>query len=106
MMGIRAMFEQIMIAKVGDQGTFAGNLRRFHDDGFISTVQRDSLDNLLQAGHATIHRMFKPSEVDLTTALDIIEGVFAAIFVHPDSAERLAKRVPDRPRRLSSPAPK
>jgi Domain of unknown function (DUF4145) len=96
MMGVRAMLEQIIIIRVGDQGTFAKNLERFHDAGFISTVQRDSLDKLLEAGHATMHRLFKPREADLTIALDMIEGVFAAIFVHPYSAEQLAKRVPDR----------
>ncbi len=103
MMGVRAMFEQIMIAKIGDHGTFTENLKKFHDGGFVSTVQRGALEKLLQAGHATMHRMFKPREDDLTTALDIIEGVFAAIFVHPDSARQLAQRVPGRARSQQAP---
>jgi hypothetical protein len=103
-MGIRAMFEQMMIAKVGDQGTFDKNLKKFHEAGHVSTVQRDALENLLQAGHAAMHRMFKPDHRELTASLDIMEGVFAAIFVHPSSAEQLAKRVPARPQRVSSPA--
>lgn len=97
LMGIRALLEQVMIIKVGDQGSFAKNLEVFCERGFASRVQRDALSAVLDAGHASMHRMYKPTEEDLNTALDIAEGIFAAIYVHSDAAGDLTGRVPKRP---------
>jgi hypothetical protein len=97
-MGIRALFEQMMILQVGDQGTFAANLDAFFDKGYISLVQRDAMNAILHVGHAVTHRVFNPTKRDLETALDIAEGIFAAIYVHPEDAARLANRVPPRKR--------
>lgn len=66
LMGIRALLEQVMVSKVGDQGRFARNLDAFFEEGFISRVQRDAMSAILDAGHASIHRMYKPTEEDLT----------------------------------------
>jgi hypothetical protein len=97
LMGVRALLEQLMVVKVGDQGSFASNLKAFCDKGFISQVQYDAVSAVLDAGHATMHRMYKPTEDDLNTVLDIVEGVFAAIFVHMPSAKALSDQIPRRP---------
>jgi len=98
-MGIRALLEQIMINKIADHGTFARNLEIFHSQGYISLAQRDAISAILDVGHAAAHRGFKPSGEDLETALDIAEGLIAAIFIQPGSAEELADRVPARSRK-------
>jgi Domain of unknown function (DUF4145) len=95
-MGIRSLLEQVMIAKIGDRGSFSKNLDHFHELGYISLVQRDALTALLEARHAVTHRSFHPTERDLDTLLDIIERLLAAIYTHSDTAETLAKRVPPR----------
>jgi hypothetical protein len=95
-MGIRALLEQVMIAKVGDKGTFPKNLHAFCEAGFISTIQRDAIKHIIDVGHAAIHRKFKPTQRDLNTALDITEGVLAAIYVHPGAATDLSHRIPTR----------
>jgi hypothetical protein len=102
-MGIRALFEQMMISKVGDKGTFEKNMDAFFDKGCISIVQRDAMKDVLEVGHAAIHRSFKPYEGELSTALDIIEGIFAAIYVHGEAAAEIAARVPPRPPRPKKP---
>lgn len=102
-MGIRALLEQVMIDKVGDQFSFFKNIDAFCQQGYASLVQRDQLITILDAGHAAMHRSYAPSDRDLSTALDIIEGIMASIYVHPDSAEKLAGRVPQRPARLKPP---
>jgi hypothetical protein len=96
-MGIRAILENIMVAKVGDQGTFSANLEAFHAGGYISLVQRDAMADILEAGHAAMHRAYEPSEADLNTALDITEGIFAAIYVHANQAKSVTSRLPARP---------
>ncbi len=98
-MGIRALLEQVMVSKVGDQGSFTRNLDAFHDRGFISLVQRDAMSAILDAGHAVTHRSFNPRKEDLDTALDIAEGIVAAIYVHTEAATKIADRVPPRPPR-------
>lgn len=96
LMGVRALLEQVMILKVGDQGSFARNLEVFCERGFVSRVEKDAMNAVLDAGHASMHRMYKPTELDLNTALDIAEGIFAAIYVHENAARELSGRVPRR----------
>jgi|SRR4051794_2115845 hypothetical protein len=95
-MGIRALIEQVMIQKAGDSGTFVKNLDAFQQAGYISLVQRDALNDILDAGHAAIHRAYEPKTKDIQIALDITEGVLAAIFVHADAAKKVSERVPAR----------
>jgi Domain of unknown function (DUF4145) len=101
-MGVRALIEQVMIHKVGDNGSFVKNLDAFQNAGYISLVQRDALSDILDAGHATIHRAYEPKTEDIQVALDIIEGVMAAIYVHGDAAKQVSARVPPRPKRPQS----
>jgi hypothetical protein len=98
-MGVRSLLEQMMVAKVGDQGTFAKNLNAFQEKGFISLIQRDAMSAILDAGHAVTHRAFEPLKDDLNTALDIAEGIFAAIYIHANAANKVADRVPPRPKK-------
>jgi Domain of unknown function (DUF4145) len=95
-MGIRSLLEQMMITKVGDQGSFSRNLDAFHSGGWVSRVERDAISTILDAGHAVTHRQFQPSTGDLNTALDITDGVFAAIYVNQKQVKRLAERTPPR----------
>ncbi len=103
-MGIRSVLEHVIIAEVGDHQTFRKNLEQFYDAGYISLVQRDALNDSLQAGHAATHRLFNPTQQDLDILLNITEGILAAIYIHPDQAEFLSKRVPPRvtPKKVSA----
>jgi len=96
LMGIRAFFEQLMIAKVGDQGTFAANLNKFLEEGFIAKIQLTAIEHILESGHAAIHRGYNPVEHDLNTALNIVEAITETIFFHEQEAKRVAARVPPR----------
>jgi Domain of unknown function (DUF4145) len=102
-MGISALFELVMISKVGDYHSFANNINAFCEQGYISPIQRDAMNDVLEAGHAAIHRSFNPNERDLSTALDIIEGIFAAIYINREAATKIADRVPPRPSRPEKP---
>jgi Domain of unknown function (DUF4145) len=95
-MGVRALIEQVMIHKVEDNGSFAKNLNAFQQGGYVSLVQRDALNDILDAGHATIHRAYEPKTKDIQIALDITEGIMAAIFVHAEAAKKVSERVPAR----------
>jgi len=42
--GIQSILEQEMVKRVGDQGNFQKNLRKFQGDGFIGENDRKRLD--------------------------------------------------------------
>jgi hypothetical protein len=95
-MGIRALLEQVMVAKVGDLKTFDEKLDAFQEKGYISLIQRDTMENTLEVGHAAMHRGFKPTEEELSLALDIVETIIGAIYHHVEGSIDLTKRVPPR----------
>lgn len=98
-MGIRALVEHIMIKKVGNQGAFSKNLNSFETQGFISLSQKDILNTVLEAGHATIHRSYSPTTEDLHTCMDITESVVESVYIHPKKAKKLKKKIPKRRRK-------
>jgi len=68
-MGVRALIEQAMVQKVGDQRIIC------QKPGCLSTgrihfpIQRDALNDILDAGHATIHRAYEPKAKDIEASL-------------------------------------
>lgn len=95
-MGIRALLEKVMIEKSGDRGNFVSNLKAFEDAGYVSRMQRERLETILEAGHAAIHRFYKPSKVDLVTLVDIAESLIESIYIHGAKIERLKNGIPPR----------
>jgi hypothetical protein len=103
-MGIRALLEQVMIDKIGDQGTFKGNLDAFEAKGFVSHSQRIVLEPVLEAGHATMHRAFKPTTTDVGRLMDITESIIESIYINEHRASEISKRVPPKSTRGDSAA--
>lgn len=100
-MGIRALIELIMIQEVGDQGAFYKNMNAFQEKGFISKVQKEALGFVLEAGHAAIHRSYKPKATEVTAAIDIVENVLESIYVVQKRQNSLAD-VPSKKRHNKS----
>jgi len=97
-MAVRALLEQVMIDKVGDQGTFTANIREFQAKGFISAQQQNFLETVIEAGHATMHRAFKPSKEELIALVNIAESVIESAYVNEYRAEHLKKNIPPKKR--------
>jgi Domain of unknown function (DUF4145) len=95
-MGVRALLEQVIIEKVGDQGTFSKNLDAFQTRGYVALIQRETLENILETGHAAMHRLFSPTAEDLDVLLDVTEVVLQAVFLHLPASTNVADRVPPR----------
>ncbi|WP_214516374.1 DUF4145 domain-containing protein [Aliivibrio fischeri] len=94
-MGVRALIEHVMIQKVGDQRSFMKNMNAFQDQGFISKVQRQALDHVLNAGHAAIHRSYNPKINEVIAAIDIVENILESIYT-VDKRQNCFKNVPSR----------
>lgn len=97
-MGIRAVLENVMKEKVGDR-TFKELIDEFQKAGYVSTRQAGTLDSILEAGHAAIHRDWEPTEEDINALLDITESIVETAYIHESHAQNLDKKVPKRPKR-------
>lgn len=96
-MGIRALLEKVMIEKCGDHGTFTANIKEFENHGYVSRMQRERLETILEAGHAAMHRLYKPSKKDLVTLVDIAESLVESIYIHGTKVDALKDAIPARP---------
>lgn len=94
-MGIRATLEVVMKEKIGDR-PFKVLVNEFQKAGYLSTRQALNLDVMIEAGHAAVHRGWKPDEEDISTLLNITETLIEIIYLHEDRAKNLDKRVPRR----------
>jgi hypothetical protein len=97
LMGVRALLEHIMSEQVGDQGNFTENLSAFERKGCISSLQRTSLSRIIDAGHASMHRAYKPTLEDVMFCLDVTELIIVSIYIHPARSEQMT--VPERSQR-------
>lgn len=95
--GIRSLLEHILIEKSGDQGNFYKNLDKFLADGHISAGDRDLIGQVIEAGHASVHRKFVASKDDIDHLLDVTETLLARLYIHQDTIKRM--HIPPRVKR-------
>lgn len=95
-MGVRALLEYTMIAKVGDHQSFAANVQIFQKGGYVSVKQAEALNTILDAGNAAIHRGWTPSRQDVNVLLDIAESIIASVYLHGQDVKELKERIPPR----------
>jgi hypothetical protein len=99
-MGIRALLELIMIQQVGDGGQIGKNVDKFLEQGFVAKINQDTFRfQLIEAGHAAMHRQYVPERVDIEVLMQITESLIEAIYVQPAKAKRLGK-IPARTERF------
>ncbi len=96
-MGIRATLENVMKEKIGDCN-FKVAIDEFQKAGYLSMRQALSLDSIIEAGHAAVHRGWEPTDDDINTLLDITELIIETVYLHEHRAQELDKRVPRRQR--------
>jgi hypothetical protein len=91
-MGIRALLELVMIEQVGDSGQIGKNVDRFLEQGFVSNKNQQMFRfQLIEAGHAAMHRQYVPEKSDIEVLMQITESLIETIYVHPAKAKRLGK---------------
>jgi hypothetical protein len=96
LLGIRALLEAIMLDKIGDTGSFKGNINEFQDEGYISIKQMDVLEPVLEAGHAAMHRGYKPDPHEVASLMDITESIIETIYINECRTKNLSQKIPPR----------
>jgi len=102
-MGARALIDEVIRKRVGDQGNFKDGLDELVNKGLLSTDNRELIHAAVDAGHASAHRGFQPSPDDISTVIDIVENLIQnELLATPVAALRAA--TPSRPPRGKSKA--
>jgi hypothetical protein len=102
-LGIRALLESVMIDKIGDKGSFENNLKAFEEGGYISSKQKEVIKPILEAGHAAMHRGFKPQIVEVARIMDVTENIIETIYINETRLAKLVEKIPTRKKkRLTS----
>lgn len=96
LLGVRALLEAIMLDKVGDKGSFKNNINEFQKAGYISSKQKDVLEPVLEAGHAAMHRGYKPEPREVASLMDITESIIETIYINEYRTKNLSKKLPPR----------
>lgn len=95
MMGTRTLVDLYMTSTVGDCGSFQRKLQALVDNGYLAAKDVDVLNSALEAGSASAHRGFCPSDEHLAHAMDIVENLLQRHAL-ADSAAALAAATPAR----------
>jgi hypothetical protein len=98
-LGIRALLETIMIDKIGDKGTFVANVAAFEEEGFISKKQKEVIKPILEAGHAAMHRGYKPNKNEVVRLMDVTESIIETIYMNEQRIKGLSDKIPPKKRK-------
>lgn len=102
MMGARAILDQAIAKKVGDQGSFTAGLDALQKANLLSINERPIIDAAFDAGSATMHRGHLPKVESLNVVIDIVERVIQAEIL-AEKAKELVAATPKRPPRTAKP---
>lgn len=95
-LALRAFVERMLVKSVRDCGSIAGNLKEYSKNGFVSKPQEEALNAVIEAGHAVMHRGHRPSEADVGTWLEVIEGIVKTNYYDPLEAKSSTRKLPKR----------
>ncbi|MDW9408154.1 DUF4145 domain-containing protein [Sinorhizobium meliloti] len=98
--GIRTTFDRGAELLGIDPGrTFRAKLDDLRDQGFIGETERDSLQLMTEAGNASAHRGWRPTDEQLETMLQLIESFIHRNFILRHDVSNLRGAIPARPQR-------
>ena len=92
--GIRTCFDIASEMLGADANlTFAKKLDALVASGHIGVVDRDRLETLVEAGSASAHRGWKPTQDDISVMADLLEHFIHKAFVGPEESKKLDMKV-------------
>ncbi|WP_439925266.1 DUF4145 domain-containing protein [Nitrobacter sp. JJSN] len=98
--GIRTTFDRgSELLSVDPAKTFKDKIDDLVIGGHIGANERDALSIMTEAGNASAHRGWKPTEAQLETMLQIIESFVHRSFILKADITKLRNAVPAKPKR-------
>jgi hypothetical protein len=102
MMGARALLEMFIRQKVGDRGQFRAGLDALVEERYLAPVNRPILESAIEAGSASAHRAYVPTQGIMDSVMDIVENLLQYEVLR-DYADDLNEVIPPRPPRKKKP---
>ena len=89
-----------MIDRIGDdRGRIGANVDEFLAQGYVADRWKEIFrDVMIEAGHAAIHRRYRPTKDQLQALMDLTEWLVASIYIHPEKAKEVKAKLPSRNR--------
>jgi hypothetical protein len=107
--GLRGCFEIAAECLGVEDQSFQNKLNKLLSTGSILPDDYDSLKVLIEAGHAAVHRGFRPDRPDIEAVTDVLESFIFNAFISPyrsmrakEQAETIASKVPPKRRPKST----
>ena len=94
-MGIRCLIDTFLNEHISDIGGFDKKLNEALKAEIISTTQKDLLESIVEAGHASSHRAFKPDDELLLQSMFVVENLLENKISHL-KLKQLSKKIPRR----------
>lgn len=95
-MGLRSVIDMICNEWVGDVGGFAEKLHKLEEKKFITPKKRQIIENIIEVGHASVHRGHFPKLEDLQVVMDIVDHLLEELYILDKTSESLRESVPKR----------
>ena len=95
-MGLRSVIDMICNERLGDIGNFGDKLHKLEEKRLITPKKRQIIENILEVGHASVHRGHFPTAKDLRIVMDIVDHILQELYVLDKASKTLKESVPKR----------
>lgn len=89
--GIRTAIDRLIVEMIGDVGTFQAKLSGLQEKGIINSDEFNLMGSIIDAGSASVHRGYAPTEEIVIAMLEITEHIFFELKVRENRSKRLAE---------------
>lgn len=95
-MGLRTLVESVMLDHIKDLGSFQKNLESFRDAGFVTGRLASMIEDVVNAGHAAIHRAYFPNDSDVRACFRAIKHLIEGVYILKPRIDRVSENTPKR----------
>jgi hypothetical protein len=97
-MGVRSALDHVMDKILGvDMGSFSAKLTEMVKRGHLTSTQKDNLEIVIDAGSASAHRGFKPSQDLLDEMISVMESIIRDHYITGPMLQTAKTLIPPRP---------
>jgi Domain of unknown function (DUF4145) len=96
-MGLRTLLELIILDHIiHSKGSFKKNLEAFAEAGFITEQHAAVIGNVVDIGHAAIHRAYFPNRSDLETCVETVKHLIHGVYILKPKIDAMSANTPKR----------
>ena len=97
-MGVRAVLDRVMTLILnGDTGTFKNKLNKMVSENKFTQTQAENIEIVIDAGSASSHRAFKPSQELLEEMVIVMENLVREHYITGPMLQTARHKIPPRP---------